>query len=96
MRPTLSTPSARRCPLRLAAMEYPPEMLVRRVHHNGEIRWRSRAIYVSQALAGERVGLQAVDEHLWRLYFGPVELAALDARKWKLVRPTRRRRPRPR
>jgi len=90
------TPSARRCPLRLAAIEYPPEMLVRRVRSSGEIKWRNRAIYLSQALAGELVGLQALDEQRWRLYFGPVELAVLDARKWKLVRPTRRRRPRPR
>jgi hypothetical protein len=77
-------------------MNYPEEMVLRRVRRSGEIRWRSRTIYLSQALAGELVGLQAVDEHSWRLYFGPVELAVLDARRWKLVRPARRRRARPR
>lgn len=90
------TPSARRYPLRLAAMEYPHEMIVRRVRRSGEIKWLNRAIYVSQALAGELVGLHPVDEHSWRLYFGPVELAVLDTRKWKLLRPAHRRRPRPR
>jgi len=89
-------PSAGRYPLRLLEITYPPEMVVRRVRHNGEIRWRSRTIYVSQALAGEFVGARAVDDHSWRVYFGPLELALLDTRKGKLVRPTRRRRARPR
>jgi putative transposase len=90
------TPSARRYPLRLVEMDYPPEMTVRRVRRSGEIKWRGRTIYLSQALAGERVGLQPVDEQVWRLHFGPVELALLDERRWKVVRPKRRRRPRPR
>jgi hypothetical protein len=93
---SLYRPSDRPCPLRLAQMEYPPQMVVRRVRHSGEIKWRNRAIYVSQALAGELVGLVQTDEEYWKLHYGPMELAALDTRRWKLLRPTRRRRGRQR
>lgn len=90
------TVSLRRYPLRLAPMTYPAEMVVRRVRRSGEIKWQNRTLYLSQALAGERVGLERVGPDTWRVYFGPVELALLDARRRKLRRPKPRRRPRPR
>jgi len=89
------TPSPRPYPLRLRPTAYPAEMIVRRVRHNGETKWRGHLIYVSQALAGEPIGLAPVEKHRWRVSFGPVELAMLDTRKWKLLRPKRRRKPRP-
>src|ERR1700675_249888 len=37
--------------------DYSSEHAVRRIRHNGEIRWRGNHIYINQALAGEPIGL---------------------------------------
>jgi Integrase core domain len=49
------TPSPRRFDGILREPEYGGECEVRRVRHNGDIRWRNRTIYVNQALVGEPV-----------------------------------------
>jgi hypothetical protein len=40
---------------------------VRKVRHNGEIKWKGKLIYVSEALAGEPIALKRKDEHLWEI-----------------------------
>jgi hypothetical protein len=43
-------------------------------------------VFLSEVLAGEQIGLGALDERYYMVYFGPVELGLLDT--WKLrVRP---------
>lgn len=69
------TPSARPFPPRLPEVEYPGGYQVRRVRSNGEIKWQGRRLFVSEALIGEPVGLQEVDQDLWRIEFGPIQLA---------------------
>jgi transposase InsO family protein len=69
------TPSARAYPRRLPEIEYPSHYQVRRVRSTGEIKWRGRRLFVSEALIGEPVGLQAIDQDLWRIEFGPIPLA---------------------
>jgi len=76
---SLYTPSSRPYPLRLPLVGYPAAMKVRRVRHDGYIRWRGRMLFVSETLAGEPVGLDTLDDRLWILYFGPLALAVLDA-----------------
>lgn len=90
---TVYTPSARPYPARVREPEYPVDALVRRVRHNGEIKWQGRSIFVSQCLAGEPVGLEEVTEARWLVRFGPVELGWLDGRTDRLHLP--RERPRP-
>jgi len=51
---------------------------VRRVRSNGEIKWRGRKLYLSEALVGELVGLEQIDDRYWSVLFGPVQLAWLD------------------
>jgi transposase InsO family protein len=80
--------SARPYPLRLPELTYPDEAEVRRVRHNGEIRWRRQLIYVSQALAGELAGVIAVDDRYSRLCFGPLELGILDSHGYRLIVPS--------
>jgi transposase InsO family protein len=72
--------SDRTYPRRLPPMEYPTHYEVRSVHRGGDIRWRGNPIYVSQALAGETIGLEQIDEHRWRLHYGMLPLGILDAR----------------
>jgi putative transposase len=64
---------------RIAPMKYRPEFIVRQVRSSGEILWHCKRIYVSQALAGEHVGLfQLNDEHKWEINYGFQKLGILD------------------
>lgn len=88
-------PSGRAYPRRLAPMEYPDEVEVRHVRHNGEIRWQGELIYVSEVLAGAFVGLAPLDDRFRRLCFGPLELARLDCHNNQLIIPKPARKPKP-
>lgn len=70
--------SQRSYPVLIPEMDYPSGMTVRRVRSNGEIRWRSHLIFLSEALRAERVGLDQIDDSHWAVYFGPVPVAILD------------------
>ena len=70
-------PSPRRYPARLPEIEYPDGFEVRRVKEHGDVCLAGRRFYLSEALTGELVGLQE-NEHGWRIWFGPIELARLD------------------
>jgi len=72
-------PYRRRYPERIAPIEYPSSFQVRMVRERGNIKWQGRLLFVSEVLRGEPVAMQQIDEHLWRLYFGPVHLATWDA-----------------
>jgi len=85
-------PSLRPYPLRVLDPEYPDEAEIRRVRHNGEIKWRSHLIFISEVLAGELVGVLPQADDLWVARFGPVDLGWLDGRTDHLHRPPRGRR----
>jgi hypothetical protein len=76
-------PSSRSYPRRLEAPTYVDADQVRRVRHNGEIRWSSGTIYVSSILIGEPVGIYAAADG-WLVRYGPVELGLLDAANSRL------------
>ena len=84
-------PSARPYPKRLVDPSYPTADQVRQVRHNGEIRWSSGTIYVSNALIGESVGIyEAADG--WLVRYGPIDLGLLDPSQSRLRQPKRRER----
>lgn len=68
-------PSPRALPRRLPPLEYPTHWEVRRVSSNGCIRWRAANIFLSHALAGEAVGLEAIDDGIWLVRFASQPLA---------------------
>src|SRR5260370_11903072 len=72
-------PSPRPYPARVPEPEYPSAMLVRSVHHQGQIRWKKHDVVVSQVLWGERVGLLPVDERWFTIYFAQSAIACLIA-----------------
>jgi transposase InsO family protein len=76
-------PSSRSYPRRLEEPTYADADQVRRVRHNGEIRWSSGTIYVSSILIGEPVGIYAAADG-WLVRYGPVELGLLDAANSRL------------
>ena len=75
-----------RSPARLENPVYPPDYQVRRVRHNGEIKWAGGLIFLSTPLIGELVGVKETDTGDAELYFGPVPLAVIDRVTLKLKR----------
>ncbi len=67
--------------------EYPLAHQVRRVRHNGAIRWQGGEVYLNQALAGEPVGLAERPDGSWAVRFGPIELGIIDHRGQHLRKP---------
>ena len=69
--------------------EYDAEHQVRRVRHNGDIRWRNRTIYVNQALVGEPVGLVENAAAGWTVSYGPIMLGTFVDQEVRLRKPKR-------
>jgi transposase InsO family protein len=65
---------------RLREPEYPGAWSIRRVRHNGEIKWQGEQFFLSEALIGEPIALQPLDDDCWLLHFGPIALGSLDQR----------------
>ncbi len=80
------TPSPRGYSGRLESPHYADDHEVRRVRHNGEIKWCNGYIYISQTLAGEPVGLVESGDAMWTVSFGPIVLGTIG-REAKLKRP---------
>ena len=82
---SLYHPSPRPYPRRLPPMEYPAHFEVRLVSRNGGIRWNSRWVNVSHVLGEQYVGLEEIDNGIWTVYFGPIELGRFDERDFKIT-----------
>src|SRR5712675_580837 len=78
-------PSPRAYPARVPEPEYPTTMLVRSVHHQGQIRWKKHDVVVSQVLWGEQVGLLPLDERWFTIYFAQFPIARFDSRKLRVL-----------
>lgn len=79
-------PYGRPYPRRLPPIEYGEDMRIRRVRHNGEIRWAGHLVYVGGVLAGEYVAMRKAADDWQDLYFGPLLIARWDERKKRLIR----------
>ncbi|MBB4316285.1 transposase InsO family protein [Roseospira marina] len=73
-------PSARAFDGVLRSPEYPADALVRRVRHNGEIKWRGTTLFVSEVLVGEPLGLFPIADDVWLVKYGPLALGTLRGR----------------
>ena len=91
---SLYQPSRREHPLRLAPVEYPETWQVRKVAGGGQIRWHGEMIFLAHALAYEPVGLEQVEERVWRVWFCDYQVGVLDEAS-RLRRPDRWKRREP-
>ena len=73
--------SPRSMPSRLPPLEYPAHFETRLVSTNGGIRWRKQWVNISHVLGNEHIGLEAIDDGLWIVYFGPLVLGRFDERQ---------------
>jgi len=87
------TDSPRPYPSRIAEPAYPAHFEVRRVRHNGEIKWRGHLVLVTDVLTGEPIGLEEVSDGACVVSFAALPLGVLDdaTHKLHLFPPARRR-----
>jgi transposase InsO family protein len=83
--------SGRPYPSELPPVEYPSSFLRRKVGQRGEIYWRGARIFVSEVLYGETLGLEAIDDGIYRVWFLSLELGEFDERRGRLAPLSRRR-----
>lgn len=58
--------------------EYPAHYDARYVASNGMIHFKSKRFFLSESLSGEEVGLEEIEDQLWRVDFGPLTLGSFD------------------
>ncbi len=71
-------PSPRRYPERIAPPDYPGHVEVRRVSNCGTFRLHSGQIFLSQALNGEDIGLEQVQDGVWNILYYDTLLGRFD------------------
>jgi putative transposase len=80
------TPSPRSYPARLEDPLYPAGYQPRRVRHTGDIKWQGEAVFLSETLSNEVVGVVETDSGDAEVYFGPMLLGLIDGVSLKLRR----------
>jgi len=73
------TASPRPYPARIEEPWYDADHQVRRVRTDGTIKWHGNYVYLSEALAGETVGLMEIDEDQWLVRFADLDLGLLGS-----------------
>ena len=84
-------PSDRPYLSQLPEIEYPSSFPRRKVGSRGEVCWRGARIFVSEVLQGEALGLEAIDDGIYRVWFCSLQLGWFDERRKKLAPLSRRR-----
>jgi transposase InsO family protein len=80
----MQTPEAVYCsserpfPARVPEPEYDTTMTVRRVYPHGQFFWKGHDLFLSKVLAGERIGLQPIDDRYQRICLAWHPIARLD------------------
>lgn len=79
--------SPRVYPERIVVASYDEGLAIRRVRHDGGINWKATVVYLTEALAGELVGLEQKDDFLWDVRFNFYPLGVLNERLGKVEEP---------
>lgn len=77
--------SSRTMPQRIPKPDYPPHAEVRLIKTCGRFKFRSHELFLSSALAGERVALEEIDNGLWNICFYTQLIARLDERSLTII-----------
>ena len=77
--------SSRAYPAKVPPVEYAAGITVRKVRHNGEIKWKGRLLYITTVLAQEPVGLQEIGEGRWEVRYSFHVLGELNERMGKVI-----------
>jgi putative transposase len=83
-----ATPASQYCtsvrcyPERLPALDYPGHFLVKKVTTGGTFRFRTRLVYLANAMVDQLIGLEETDDGIWAIHFNTVLLATFDERDY--------------
>lgn len=77
----LYSASPRAYPARVPEPEYDSGIEVRTVYPHGQFFWKGRDVFLGKVLAGERIGLEPIDDRYWCVCFGPFPIAWFDSRE---------------
>lgn len=72
--------SPRPMPRRLPELQYPDDVVVRRISQQGSLKWKGQRTFLSEIFAYEWIGLRPLDERYHEVLYGPVRLGFLDTR----------------
>lgn len=64
----------------LRSPDYRDDDEVRRVRPRGDVPWRGRYVFISEALAGEPIAFTPIAENRWRVRYADVELGTIDSK----------------
>lgn len=73
-------PSERSCPSSIPPIIHPTAETVLRIAHDGSIRFKSHRYYLTASLGAQTVGVTEVDDGLFQLSYGPLELGVITYR----------------
>jgi transposase InsO family protein len=76
----LYTPSERQMMLSLPEHEYDAAFEVRRVRRDGSMKWDGGFVFIGEALAGELIGVEEVDDGHRHIHLGPMRVGVLHER----------------
>ena len=80
------TASTRPYPKHIPEPWYDPDHAVRRVRPTGEIKWGGELVFISEALAGEPVGIAETEAGDWIVRFATIDLGLIERGTKKLRR----------
>ena len=86
-----SEPSPRKMPHTRPPLESPDRFEVRYVSATGGSRWNHQGVHVSHVCVGAYVGLEDIDEGVWHMDFGPLQLGRFLARHRRIEEASGRR-----
>jgi len=76
---TLYQPSARIFPHALPEYVYPRGFLTRKVNNSGDMSWKHGRVFVSEVFRGEEIGLELMEEGIYRTFFCDLEVGQFDS-----------------
>ena len=83
---SIYTKSPRPYPARVPTTgDYPDPWTVRKVKDSGRLKWKGRELHLSQALIGEYVGFEPVDDRRWVVHFLHQPIALFDEHRLRFT-----------
>jgi transposase InsO family protein len=70
--------SSREMPRRVPELDYGDNIEVRRISQQGSLKWNGERTFVSEIFAYEWLGLRALNERCFEVFYGPVTVGFLD------------------
>lgn len=74
------TSSPRPYPSKIEEPQYPAHWETRMASEQGRILWKSSSVAVTTALKHQRVGLEPIDDGVWRVHFAALAIGLFDER----------------